>query len=484
MHRFPARFCTMLLTRRGVLIKNGAMQSPEQRGQWSSRTGFILAAAGSAVGLGNIWRFPYLTGENGGAAFVVVYLACVFLIGVPLLYCELALGRSSGRNPVGAFRTTRPGTPFIITGIFCLLVCFFVLSYYGVIAGWTIGYAVASISQTHLEFKQFAANPLYTIGLFGMFIFLTVLIVQAGVQKGIERWSKVLMPLLFLMIVAVILRSVTLEGAAEGVVYYLSPDFTKIDGNVMLRALGQAFFSLSVGWGLMITYGSYMPKSQNMISNGFWVAFVDTTIALLAGFMIFPAVFAFGMQPDAGTSLTFATLPAVFEQMPYGLLIGAIFFLLLTIAALTSSISMLEVPISYLVDEKDARRKISAWIVGMGAFVIGIPSALSNGAVPWLTEMTFMGQRGFLAIMDYIFGTLLIVVITFLVSVYVGWVWGPKTAIQEIEKGSPHFTRPFIAGISQSTIWVFFIRFVCPIVILIVFGNMLWEIYKSLFGSA
>jgi neurotransmitter:Na+ symporter, NSS family len=470
----------MLLTPGCNLITNGAMQSPEQRGQWSSRTGFILAAAGSAVGLGNIWRFPYLTGENGGAAFVVVYLACVFLIGVPLLYCELALGRSSGRNPVGAFQATRPKTPFIITGVFCLMVCFFVLSYYGVIAGWTIGYAVASISQKHLVFAEFAADPLYVIGLFGVFIFLTVLIVQAGVQKGIERWSKVLMPLLFLMILAVILRSVTLEGAAEGVVYYLSPDFSKIDGKVMLRALGQAFFSLSVGWGLMITYGSYLPKSQNMITNGFWVAFVDTTIALLAGFMIFPAVFAFGLQPDAGTSLTFATLPSVFEQMPYGLLIGAIFFLLLTIAALTSSISMLEVPISYLVDEKDAQRKAAAWIVGIGAFVIGVPSALSNGAVPWLTNLSFMGQTGFLSIMDYVFGTLLIVVITFLVSVYVGWVWGPKAAIREIEQGAPDFNKPFLAGISQASIWVFFIRFICPTVILVVFGNMLWEIYKSL----
>ena len=241
--------------------------SDDDRGQWGSKLGFIMAAAGSAVGLGNIWRFPYVTGENGGAAFVVVYLACVLFIGLPLMWCELALGRASGRNPVGAFRETGGGLPFLFTGVLCLAACFFVLTYYGVIAGWTISYAISQISQTQLIFKEYVADPVYVLPVFALFIVLTVVIVRAGVEKGIEKWSKILMPILFALMLVVIVRGVTLDGAGAGLTYYLKPDFGKIDGIVVLKALGQAFFSLSVGWGLMITYGSYMSKKEDIISN-------------------------------------------------------------------------------------------------------------------------------------------------------------------------------------------------------------------------
>jgi neurotransmitter:Na+ symporter, NSS family len=448
---------------------SGAPGTPS-RGQWGSKLGFILAAAGSAVGLGNIWRFPYMTGENGGAAFVLVYLLCVFLIGLPIMYAELALGRASGRNVIGAFRVTRPGTPFIITGVFCLACCFFVLSYYGVIAGWTLGYAIASAMQKKVVFEEFAANPKFVLPLFGFFIFITILIVQGGVRKGIERWAKVLMPALFVLCFVVILRSITLEGASEGIKYYLHPDFSKINGTVVLKALGQAFFSLSVGWGLMITYGSYMPRSQNIVQGGFWVAITDTSVALIGGFMVFPAVFAFGMAPDAGTALTFKTLPAVFEQMPAGALVAATFFVLLGIAALTSTISMLEVPVSWLVDEKGISRKFAAWLVGGAAFVVGIPSALSAGAVEWLTEINLGTTKGFLGIMDLIFGTAIILIISLLVSVYAGWVWRGKP--QEEISLSSGFSRPLIGRVSQATLWTFFIRFICPAVIVIVLLDM------------
>jgi len=442
------------------------------RGQWSSKLGFILAGAGSAVGLGNIWRFPYMTGENGGAAFVLVYLACVIFIGLPLLFNELALGRRSAKNVVGAFKVTKPGTPFVITGVLCLACCFFVLSYYSVIAAWTIGYAVASLLHKKVVFEEFAANPWFVVPLLALFMLMTILIVQGGVEKGIEKWSKVLMPLLVLLCGVVIIRSVTLQGAGAGIKYYLHPDFSKINSEVVLKALGQAFFSIGVGWGLMITYGSYLSKSQDIVMGGFWIAATDTLVALMGGFMVFPAVFAFGMAPDAGTALTFKTLPAVFDKMPAGSLVGATFFVLLGIAALTSTISMLEVPVAYLVDEKKWGRKKATWLVGALAFSAGIPSALSVGGVGWLSKLQFAGKTGFLDIMDYLFGTAIILIIALLVSLYVGWSWGTKPIVEEISGSNALFTRPWVGSLSPAAVWVWFIRIVCPVFILIMLLKM------------
>ena len=447
--------------------------SSDDRGQWGSKLGFIMAAAGSAVGLGNIWRIPYVTGENGGAAFVLVYLVCVFLIGVPLLYVELALGRASGRNPVGAFQKTKPGTPFMFTGILCLMACFFVLTYYGVIAGWTISFAWSQITQTPLVFSEYIAKPGTVLPVFAGFIALTIWIVSAGVEKGIEKWSKILMPVLFVMMLVIIGRSLTLEGASKGISYYLNPDFSKIDGKVVLMALGQAFFSLSVGWGLMITYGSYMPKSQNIVSNGLWVASADTLVAILAGFMVFPAVFAFGMDPGAGPGLTFVTLPKVFAQMTAGWVFGAIFFCLLSVAAVTSSISMLEVPVSYFVDDKPKARKKAAIMVGIFAFLIGIPSAMANGGSEFFSNIELMGKTGFLDIMDQVFGTLCLIVISLSLSIYVGWIWKTEPAVKEISEGCPWFTQPMVAGISPAQIWAFFVKYICPVVISLVLVNAL-----------
>ncbi len=458
------------------------MQSAEQRAQWGSRWGFILAAAGSAVGLGNIWRFPYVTGENGGAAFVVVYLACVLLIGLPLLWNELAIGRAGGRDAVNSFFAIRPRTRFAITGVFCLLCCFLVLSYYGVIAGWTVGYAFTSITRRHTEFAQFAADPRWVIPLFGLFMLMTILIVHGGVQKGIERWSKLLMPALLLMAVLVILRSLTLPGAMAGVAYYLKPDFSKITGGVLMTALGQTLFSLSVGWGLMITYASYVKKDQNLISSGFWVVVTDTVVAILGGFMVFPAVFAFGMQPDAGTALTFKTLPAVFEQMPAGNLVGGVFFLLLMVAALTSSISMLEVPVAWLLDDRRLSRHVASWGVGLLAFVIGIPSALSAGGSRWFTEVKLWGKTGFLDIMDLLVGTLLIVLIALLCSVFTGYVWKPANAVDELARGCPGFKKPLVGPISLAHVWTVFVKYVCPLVIGVILLNLIADIAgKKLF---
>lgn len=441
------------------------------RGQWGSKFGFIMAAAGSAVGLGNIWRFPYVTGQNGGGAFVFVYILCVLLIGLPLIYNEVALGRFTGKNTIGAFRDTGANKFWLaMGGILALCVSFFVLSYYSVIAGWTIGYIISEFTNFIKDFETFRATPLYVIPLFALFMVITIMIVTGGISGGIEKASKVLMPLLFVLVFLVMLRSLTLPGAMEGVKYYLTPDFSKITGKVILSALGQAFFSLSVGWGILITYGSYLPKDQSIVSSGLWVGFMDTMVALLAGLMIFPAVFAFGKDPAQGTALVFQVLPDVFNSLPTGgAIVGALFFLLLCVAALTSSISMIEVPASYLIDEKKWRRKYAAWTVGILAFIVGIPSALSGGASELFTNMQipFFGgttKTGFLDIMDAIFGELFIVIVAFMTSLYTGWVIDTKKLADEIATGAPFFSKK-IAGITPAQLWVFFIKYVCPVVI-------------------
>jgi NSS family neurotransmitter:Na+ symporter len=300
---------------------------------------------------------------------------------------------------------------------------------------------------------------------------LTIGIVLGGVSGGIEKASKILMPVLFILLIGVMIRSLTLPGAGEGVRYYLYPDFSKITGRVVLAALGQAFFSLSVGWGILITYGSYLPKSQNIVKSGMWIGLMDTGVALLAGLMIFPAVFAFSKDPASGTTLVFQVLPEIFDSMPAGgNVVGALFFLLLCIAALTSAISMLEVPASYLIDESKWSRKKSAWTVGILAFLVGIPSALSGGASHLFTELTipyFGGtvKTGFLDIMDAIFGELFIVVVALMTSVYAGWFTNTRKLADEIAHGSKLFNKRIAGSLTWSGLWVFFIKYVCPIVI-------------------
>jgi neurotransmitter:Na+ symporter, NSS family len=451
-----------------------SMQSSESRGQWGSKFGFIMAAAGSAVGLGNIWRFPYITGQNGGGAFVLVYVLCVLLIGVPLLFTEMGLGRFTKKGTIGAFKDTGAGPFWMAFGaILALLVSFFVLSYYGVIAGWTIGYIFKTLTGSTESFSDFAANPMYTIPLLGVFILATILIVLGGVSGGIEKASKILMPILFVLVILVALRSLSLDGAMAGVEFYLKPDFSKLSANSILAALGQAFFSMSIGWGIMITYGSYLSKESNLVSSGVWVGMMDTAIALVSGFMIFPAVFAFGKSPAAGPTLVFQVLPDIFSSMPGGAIVGALFFLLLTVAALTSSISMLEVPSSYFIDEKKWDRKKTAWTIGFLVFIVGIPSALSSGGSALFTDihLKIFGNEihGFMDILDYFFGTFFIVVVALVTCVYVAWKMPINNIVSELDKGSSEFR----AGSFTSNAFVFFIRYVCPLVILAVLLNMM-----------
>lgn len=436
-----------------------------------------MAAAGSAVGLGNIWRFPYLTGENGGAAFVLVYICCVVLVGAPMLINEIALGRLTGKNPVSAFQSLQANKLWVfLAGVLPLLVTFVVLSYYSIIAGWTVGYIFTSLFSIGTSFTNFIANPAVVLPLGAFVIVATVLIVLGGVSGGIEKATKIMMPALFVLLLVVILRSITLPGASKGIEYYLIPDFSKINGMVILKALTQAFFSLGVGWGMMITYGSYLPKNQNIVTSSLWVGVMDTSIALLAGLMVFPAVFAYNMKPDEGVTLVFSVLANIFQEMPLGNIAGALFFLLLFLAAITSTISMLEAPAAYFMDTRKWSRKKAAWTVAIVAFVFGIPSALSNGAADVFTalDVNILGtvKHGFMDIMDYLFGTLFMMVVVLATCLYTGWFMKTDLLVSEIEAGAPGFRKPIAFGLAPATIWKFALRFLCPVIILLVILNL------------
>jgi neurotransmitter:Na+ symporter, NSS family len=432
----------------------------DTRGFWKSRMGFVLAATGSAVGLGNIWRFPYITGENGGAVFVLIYMVCVVLVGVPLFLAELSIGRNSMRNPVGAFKAITPNSNWKFLGYLGVVTGLCILSYYLVIAGWTFGYIFKAIFVEKTAFEEFAANGPLNLGLYITFLLLTICIVYGGIEKGIERWTKILMPLLPILLLIITIYTMTFPGATEGIYFYLKPDFSQVTGQTFLVALGQAFFSLSLGMGAMMTYGSYLKKSENIVASAWTVVIFDIGIALLAGFAIFPAIFAMDKNPAEGAALVFIILPEIFSAMPGGIIIGLMFFILLSIAALTSAISLFEVPVSFLIDEKNINRKSAVFIVGGVVLLFGIPSALSAGSVGFLTDLPFWNGTAFLDMMDFLFGTIALPFTGMMITIFVGWKWTISKASKEIAEGNHHFI-----GV-QSKVWGFIIRYVCPLIIL------------------
>ena len=442
------------------------MSAPSGRGEWSSQLGFVLAAAGSAIGLGNIWRFPYVAGESGGGAFVLVYLVCVAFIALPVMLLEISLGRATQKNPVGAFLAIRPGTRWRFLGYLALITGLGILSYYAVIAGRVVAYCV-TYAQSLVEggAAQYQGTTTGTMLYFAFFLILTVLVVVGGVQRGIERWAKILMPLLLVTMLGIIVRGLLLPGSLEGVKWFLMPDFNKMDGRVVLSAMAQAFFSLSLGMGAMLTYGSYLSKKQDVLRCGTWVVVFDTAIAILAGLMIFPAVFALGQNPAAGTTLIFEVLPVVFAEMAGGTGVAILFFFLLSVAALTSTVSLLEVVTAYFVDELEWSRSRAVWAVGGATLVVGIPSALDMAGVDALSSLSLFGQTGFFAVMDFVWGNLSLAFGSLMLCLFGIFVWGLKRASAEIESTSTFF--PKIA-----VVWRFFVRWVCPLSIAIILATL------------
>ena len=429
--------------------------SNSSRDNFSGKLGIIAAAAGSAIGLGNIWRFPYILGENGGGAFLLIYLLFVLIIGVPVMISEFLIGRKAQLNVFGAFRKLAPGQHWYLIGVMGVGAAFLILAFYSVVAGWTLHYVYLSMtnalsgntpSEMMAVFEQVQSTKLQSIAWTLLFMGGTAYIVRSGIEKGIERYTKVLMPVLLLIIIVLNIRAVTLEGASEGLAFLFNPDFSKINSNVVLEALGQAFFSLSIGMGVIVTYGSYIKKAESLGGTALSVSFADTIIALLAGVAIFPAAFAFGMEPDQGPGLVFVTLPNIFNQMAGGYLFGLLFFVLLSIAAFTSSISLLEVVVAYFTEELKLRRKQATWIAAGIIAILGIFCALSGSVF---------------GAFDYISSNILLPLGGLLVVIFVGWI---------MEKTSPRGEIEADGKKARYYGWfVFIIKFLAPIAIALVF---------------
>lgn len=453
----------------------------QSRAQFTSKFGLLAAAAGSAIGLGNIWKFPYITGVYGGAAFLFVYLAFITAIGLPVMLSELIIGRNSRRNAFGAFKKLAPRSPWMFVGSFGVAAAFLILSFYGVVAGWSIKYIVFSLTnhfhnstpqEIAESFNNFVADPLSPLLYQLIFMVLTGTIVIIGVQKGIERYSKILMPILVIIIIILDIRAVTLKGAGEGLHFLFNPDFSKLSFKGVLSALGHAFFSLSLGMGTLITYGSYVNKNNNLINTAIQVTVADTVVAILAGIAIFPAVFAFHIEPDQGVGLIFVTLPNVFKQMPGGHIFSVLFFILLTIAALTSAISILEVVVAYFTEELKIKRQVSTIFATALISLLGIICSLSLGIFSDIE----IANRNIFDFLDHISANILLPLGGMFIALFIGWVFGKYKVLREVAHGGK------LKGWFLQ-IFMILVKFVAPIAIFIVFlqGLKILDFIKALF---
>ena len=416
---------------------------------FGSKLGVVLATVGCAVGLGSVWRFPYMLGANGGAAFLLVYILFMIFLGIPVMVTEFFIGRYSRSNTVGSFKKMAPGTKWCWIGYNGILAAFLILSYYSVVSGWTLEYVWQTLSG-----RLYGQPDIdYT---------LTHFVIVSGVEKGIERASKIMMPLLFLILLIMCVRSVTLPNAEAGLLFLFKPDFSKLTSSVVLSALGQAFFSLSLGMGCLITYSSYFGKDTNMQATAWQVTIINTLVAVLAGIMIFPAVFSFGITPSAGAELVFITLPNVFGQLPLSGLWSCIFYILLAMAALTSTISLHEVATAYVLEEFHMTRKKAALIVSLGVFFLGIFSSLSFGVMKGFT----VGGLAFFDALDYLTAKIMLPLGGMLTCIFVGTRVDKKVLKAELTNEGTLKFRLFGA-------YVFFMKYVAPIAIGIVFLNEL-----------
>lgn len=411
----------------------------QQRSSFSGKLGFVLATAGSAVGLGNIWRFPYLAAKYGGGIFLLVYLVLAITFGFTLMCAEIAIGRKTGVSAIGAYK--KLDKRFSFMGIISSLVPIIILPYYSVIGGWIIKYLTvfisgqASVATNDSFFTEFIAQPIEPIGWFLIFLSVTAIVVLLGVEKGIEKVSKIMMPVLVVLTIFIAVYALFMPGAIDGLIYYIKPDFSKFSGTTVLAAMGQLFYSMSLAMGIMITYGSYMKKDVHLESSVKQIELFDTGIAFFAGLMIIPSVFAFSGGDEAalgkGPGLMFITLPKVFDSMPAGSIIGAVFFVLVLFAALTSSISLMETIVSIFMDKFKWNRKLTCIVVFAICIVLGLPSCLGSGV---LANVKIIGMQ-FLDFFDFISNSVIMPIVALITCILVGYVIKPKAIIEEIEIG-------------------------------------------------
>ena len=441
-----------------------------KRDSFGSRFGALVAMAGSAVGLGNLWRFPYLVGENGGAAFIIIYIIICFVICLPIFMSEFIVGRRSQKNAYSAFRDLSGGSAWRWVGLFTIIVPLIVLSYYSVIGGWSIDYLLKSLtfsftggesqSAINTMFTDFVTSACGPLLAHTAFLLVTTLIVIIGIKDGIEKFSKVMMPMLFFIVIGIAIYSITLPGAKAGLDYLFNPDFSKINGKTIAAALGQAFFSLSLGFGTIMTYASYVDKKENPLFQSVATASSDLLFALVAGTAIMPAVFAFGISPQSGPGLVFETLPYVFGQMPAGGFIAILFFVALLVAAVTSSISMLEVAVAYLVEEKKFSRIGAGALLFAICWAVGAVCTLSFGP---LSHIRIDGGNIF-DFFDNLSSNILMTLGSLLTVLFVGWRLKKTDVYDEFTNGGTLSTNAKIFGV----LW-FLIRYICPLAILIIF---------------
>ena len=446
-----------------------------ERGNFGSKIGIVLATAGSAVGLGNVWRFPYMVGEDGGAAFILVYIICILLLGLPGMICEFIVGRHAQANAAAAYDKLSGGRPWKLVGYLGILTSTIILGFYAVVAGWCLQYLYAALvgqlsgdaNYVKDYFVSFSSSPVRPV-LFGIaFILITHLVVVRGVRGGIERASKTLMPILFLLLLILVVASCLLPGAMEGVRFLFQPDFSKLSSNVMLDALGQAFFSLSLGTACLCTYASYFSRDTNLLASAGQIALLDTMIAILSGLMIFPAAASVGISPDSGPSLIFITLPNVFQQafasMPVvGYVVGIMFFALLVFAALTSTISMHEIGTAFFTEKWNMPRRRSAWVITVVASLICGVCSLSVGAID---ELKLLG----VSVMDFcdqLTANFMLPIGALLACLFVGWYIPRQVAHDEFTNWGTHGQRIF-------PVFIFAVRYVCPLCIVLVFLHQL-----------
>ena len=442
-------------------------EEKKKRDGFGSKIGIIAAAAGSAIGLGNISRFPCELGNNGGAAFLLVYLAVVIFLGIPVMLSELVIGRRSQSNSVGAFKKLAPKSVWPIVGYMGVLCGFLIFAFYSTVSGWTLEYIVKSVTNSfhgkdiaalEQDFANFHNMGWRNVMWQAIFILLTGFVVFKGVQNGIEKYAKILMPVLLVILVILGIRSATLPGAKEGLAFLFKPDFSKINADVLISALGQGFFSLSLGMGVLITYGSYVKKSDNLTSTAFSVVIADTVIALLAGVVIFPAAFSFGVNPQAGMGLVFNTIPMIFNQMTGGYVFCIIFFVLLAIAALTSTISLLEVVVAYISEELHLSRKWSTVVACLGTLLIGSFASLS------LMEDTpfIVGGKTVFDALDFITANVMLPLGGILIVIFVGWRLGKAKFFEEVTNDGK-LRSPL------RKIIYFIIRYLAPLAVTVIF---------------
>ena len=447
-----------------------ASNSPSERPRdsFGSSFGILVALAGSAVGLGNLWRFPYLVGENGGAAFILIYLGFVFLIGIPIMLSEFIVGRRSQASVRGAYRKLAPGGRWGIAGLLAILCCVLILSFYSVVGGWGIEYLFKAVcfdfttddpAELSGMFSSFAASSWRPLLCHTLFLLASGVIVILGVKNGIEKFSKIMMPILFLIMIAIAIRSLTLQGAGAGIDYLFKPDWSAVTANTFLAALGQAFFSLSLGSGMVITYGSYVSSKENIVSLSAKTAIADTLFALIAGCAIMPAVFAFGISPGEGPGLVFITLPHIFSQLPLGGIVAIFFFVALLLAALTSSISLLEVIVAFCIEDFRLKRRTAVILTLIVLWILGSLCSLSQGV---LHDWTIFGKTVF-DLFDFVSANILMLIGGLLVVLFAGWKLGRKVIKDELTNG----------GTLKVPAWfldtqVFLIRFLAPAAIAVI----------------